>query len=316
MAEPAIIIHAGAWSVPDEAAEANVAGVKLAARIGYKVLKNGGSALDAAEAAITSLENDKTFNAGAGGSLNAIGQLEMDAVIMEGRHLKAGGVAAVRDIRNPIQLARKVLEETQHVLVVGDGACRLAENLGIPRVDSEVLLSDYSKEEHRNFDKYKKAVGSLMKGRDDDSSPANSHDTVGACALDTSGDVAFGTSTGGIPAQLPGRVGDSPIIGCGGYCDNGIGAVSTTGHGESISKVCLARHITGKMSEGFSIEKGIQEGLKYMEKRVKGHGGAVGLDKDGNPGFAFTTKRMPWCSIREDTMHYGINPGEDFCETV
>lgn len=230
---------------------------------------------------------------------------------MDGKTLSAGGVACVQNIKHPITLARSVMEKTDHVLLVGNGANQFAEEIGMERVQTEELVTEEGRKEYEHFLKFKTTVNVLFRNRDN-----SGHDTVSTVAMDKNGNVAFGTSTGGITAKRPGRVGDSPIIGSGGYADNVSGAVSTTGHGESIMKVCLARHVTYLMEQGMSAQEASEKALLNMSSRVGGSGGVVTLDKTGEIGKHFTTERMAWSWIKEGKLHYGLNPGEDFSKDV
>eukprot|EP00105_Crassostrea_gigas_P021772 XP_011441041.1 PREDICTED: isoaspartyl peptidase/L-asparaginase [Crassostrea gigas] len=315
--EPVVVIHGGAWAIPDKLSSASVEGVCSAARAGYDVLIRGGSAMDAVEAAVRVMEDCPAFDAGTGSVLNTKGEVEMDSVIMDGRELQCGSVACVQNIKNPVSLARAVLEKTDHTLLVGKGANEFAEEIGIRTVPTDSLVTEDAREEWRHFMQFKTTVNVLFRNRE--ATPSTSavcdtlgHDTVGAVALDRSGTTAAATSTGGITAKRPGRVGDSPIVGAGAYADNESGAVSTTGHGESITKVCLARQVTHLMESGMSAQKASEVALQKMADRVKGHGGVVTVSKDGDIGKHFTTERMAWAWIKAGKLHYGLNCGEDF----
>ncbi|XP_022091356.1 isoaspartyl peptidase/L-asparaginase-like isoform X1 [Acanthaster planci] len=233
--KPVVLVHGGAWAIPDGLVQASCQGVQNAAREGYRVLEEGGkgTALDAVVAAVCILEDDPAFDAGTGSVLNEDGEVEMDAIVMEGQHLKTGAVACVKNIRNPVKLARLVMEKTEHILLVGDGANKFAKSVGMKEVPVATLVSDNAVKELEHFKKFNKTVDGLFSTRD--------HDTVGAVAVDSEGNVACATSTGGITAKMAGRVGDSPLIGSGAYCDSAAGSASATGHGESIAKVTLAR---------------------------------------------------------------------------
>ncbi|KAK7148654.1 hypothetical protein R3I93_012864 [Phoxinus phoxinus] len=300
-----IVVHGGAWAIPDELAEASVAGVKNAVRAGDTVLKNGGSALDAVEKAVRSLEDDPTFDAGHGAVLNIDGEVELDSIIMDGETLAAGAVACVRNIANPVSLARAVMEKTDHVMLTDRGASMFAERIGTPVAHD--LVTEPERKEWEHCKSYHAGVKMLFNTQ-------WGHDTVGAVALDSFGNVACATSTGGIRNKMVGRVGDSPIIGSGGYADNRSGAVSCTGHGESILKVTLARLILFHMEQGDSSTAAAAASLQYMCERVKGCGGAVVLSSSGDWAASFTTPRMAWASIKEDVLHYGLNPKEEFTE--
>jgi len=243
-----VIVHGGAWAIPEKLSDESKDGVKLAAKKAYEILKCGQSAIDAVESAVVLLENNPAFDAGKGSCLNAEGGIEMDALIMEGTTLNAGAVAAVNNVANPIRLARMVMEKTEHALLVGKGANQFAVENRVDHVEDSALITESGMEEWKHYKQYKTAVDSLFNNH---IGPNSGHDTVGAVAMDLNGKIAAATSTGGITGKRVGRVGDSPLIGSGAYCDDNVGGVSCTGHGESIMKICLAKHIL------FLIEKGI-----------------------------------------------------------
>ncbi|CAH1791442.1 unnamed protein product [Owenia fusiformis] len=313
---PTILVHGGAWGIPDTLAEASVEGVKAAVKVGYEVLVNGGSAVDAVERAVRSLEDNPAFDAGHGSVLNSLKQVEMDAVIMEGDHLNAGAVACVQNIANPVSLARLVMDKTDHVLLVGRGANMFATEMGVPSVPMETLVTPNAVKEWEEMMAYNQTIRSCFKNRNiDEAVPVQTgHDTVGAVALDSKGNVAFATSTGGITAKRPGRVGDSPLIGSGGYCDNRVGAVSTTGHGEAIIKVCLAKHIMQYMEQGYTAQEASDKAIQYMTDRVQSSGGVITLKNNGEIGLSFSTERMAWASLQSNTLNYGLNPDEKCSE--
>lgn len=317
MAKPVMMVHGGAWSIPDNLLEESYQGIKDAVRKGYDILEKGGSALDAVQAAVVVLEDDPDFDAGCGSVLTLNGDVEMDAVIMCGKTLKAGGVACVHNIKNPINLAREVMDKTKHVLLVGKGANDFAEEVGIKKVPTESLVSEEALRELKCYKEYGNTVNDLFRQRGTGShNHTLDHDTVGAVAIDKDGNLAFGTSTGGISCKRPGRVGDSPIIGAGGYADNEVGAVSCTGHGESMFKVCLAYQIASLMRQGLSPDEASSQALKNMADRVHGYGGVIVLNNKGEVSATFTTERMTWAYARDKVIHYGINPGEDRVENI
>ncbi|WAR18678.1 ASGL1-like protein [Mya arenaria] len=294
MTTPVIIVHGGAWTIPKDIVEESRDGTKKAAKAGYTVLSSGGTAIDAVQAAIRVLEDTPCFDAGTGSVLTAKREVEMDAVIMDGRTLKSGAVACVQNIKNPIELARMVMEKTSHSMLVGPGANLFAEEMGIERVPTDSLVSE-------------EAVRELE---------ASGHDTTGAVALDKNGNLAYGTSTGGISGKKPGRVGDSPIIGLGGYADNDVGGISCTGHGESISKVVLAHQIITAMRTGTDAQEAADKALANMASRVEGYGGVIVLSRLGDVALSYTTDNMSWAWAKEGTIHSGVNPGEDIQEPV
>ena len=296
MVKPVIVVHGGAWGIPDDQVDDNIAGVKEAARQGWKILQKGGSALDAIVAAVNSLEDNPIFDAGIGSVLTEDGTVEMDALIMDGSSLEAGAVAGLRDVRYPIRLARLVMEETPHVFMIGEGANRLAEEFKVERITQDELVTEGARKELEEWLKDRR-FGETF-----------GHDTVGAVALDSMGNLAAATSTGGVTGKKIGRVGDVPIVGSGGYADNRVGAVSSTGDGESILKVNLAKLVLTYMDAGMDIQEAAEKALGYMHVRVKGNGGLIAVDTQGKVAHAFTTKRMSWAAIKEDKLESGINP--------
>ncbi|XP_069462290.1 isoaspartyl peptidase/L-asparaginase-like [Ambystoma mexicanum] len=307
--KPVLVVHGGAWAIPDDLAAESVLGVKHAAKLGFAVLAGGGGAVEAVEAAVRVLEDNPAFDAGHGAVLNADGDVELDAIIMDGATLAAGAVSCVRNIANPVTFARALLEKTPHIMLTGLGANQYAESLGIHQVPTEDLVTENAVAEWEQYHKYKQAVANLFNKH-------MVHDTVGAVAMDHGGNVACATSTGGITNKMVGRVGDSPIIGSGGYADNLSGAVSATGHGESIMKVTLARRILLDMEGGKVPKEAADAGLSYMKNRVHGHGGVIVISKSGDWAARFTTQRMAWAAVKEGLLHYGLNPGEDLLEDI
>ncbi|XP_008320037.1 isoaspartyl peptidase/L-asparaginase isoform X2 [Cynoglossus semilaevis] len=302
-----IVVHGGAWAIPNNLAQDSVNGVKAAAREGMSVLKRGGNAVDAVEGAVRTLENNCVFNAGHGAALNTRGEVELDAIIMDGRTLASGAVSCVKNIANPVSLARAVMEKTVHVMLTGQGANMFAESIGMNTVPTEMLVTQ---NERKEWEKHKNYVTGVM----EDFNSQWAHDTVGAVAVDSAGNVACATSTGGIRNKMVGRVGDSPIIGCGGYADNSSGAVSCTGHGESILKVTLARLILSHIEQGKSVAEASRVSLKYMGDRVQGAGGAISVSPSGQWAATFTTERMAWAAVHNYTLWYGLDPDENLKE--
>jgi len=272
---PAILVHGGAAKVPPEILTLREEGCRKAALRGFEILKNGGSALDAVEEAVRVMEEDPIFNAGRGSVLTWEGQVEMDASIMDGLTLRAGAVGAVRNILHPISLARMVMERTPHILIVGDGALRLARLYGIEEVPLESLITERQRAQWRN-------AGSFP----------YEGDTVGAVAIDKDGNVAAATSTGGLVGKLPGRLGDTPLIGCGTYADNLTGAASASGIGEAIIRVVLAKTACDLLGQGLHPQEAAQEAIKILESRVGGKGGIILIDRQGRLGWAYNTEYM------------------------
>jgi beta-aspartyl-peptidase (threonine type) len=311
-----LIVHGGAWDIPDNEVAEHQEGCRRALEAGWRVLEQGGSALDAVEAAVRVLEDAPIFDAGVGSVLNLDGAVELDAAIMDGATLRSGGIAAVRRIRNPITLARRVLE-SHVILLVGQGAERFAESAGVPLCDPAELIVERERQRwvalraQEDF-KTQDAFGAKKSEGEKDVSPPHpltssplhplTHpgDTVGAVALDRYGHLAAGTSTGGTPNKLPGRVGDSPLIGCGLYADDQTGGCSSTGWGESIIKVLLAKTATDLIGAGYESVAAARAAIATLERRVAGLGGCILLDGRGRVGFAFNTPRMAYAYRMED----------------
>ncbi|KAG8225839.1 hypothetical protein J437_LFUL004768 [Ladona fulva] len=314
--QPILLVHGGAGDIPESRVKLKLNAVRNAALEGYKVLMDPKkTALDAVEAAVKFMEDDESCNAGAlstgrGSVLNLDGEVEMDAIIMEGKNLQIGSVAAVKNIRHPISLARLVMEHTKHVMLAGEGANRFAKEMNVPEVSSDWLITDYAKQTWKECIKNNKShVTELTES-------IGGVGTVGAVAVDADGHVAVATSTGGTCGKLPGRVGDTPIPGSGGYCDDKIGAVSTTGHGESIMRHCVSFDILQKMGMGESAQDATRNVLNNMANQTNMTAGAITLSKNGDIGIYFNSRRMAWGYQVGDTLHYGINKNDDIIETV
>jgi len=333
---PILLVHGGAWAIPADAAAAHETGVRNARETGHRILARGGSALDAVEAAVTVLEDDPTFDAGRGSFLTSDGRVQLDALLMDGGRMRAGGVACVERLRNPIQAARLVLEKSPHIYLVATGAEQFAHAHGMTLIENSELVLDRERERLAHS-KLREAAGlrdDTFSGSDsplhpilhDDKSPetavkgtgfspctsstkeastlasegnessprANSHDTVGAVALDARGNLAAATSTGGTLNKTPGRVGDSSLIGCGCYADNLSAAVSLTGWGEPIMKLVLGKWATDRVAAGAAPEVAAQEAISYLFNRLGGHGGIILLGPDGRFGLAHNTPAMAW----------------------
>jgi beta-aspartyl-peptidase (threonine type) len=288
---PSLIVHGGAWDIPDEAVDASKAGCLRALNAGWSVLKNGGHALDSIEAAVMVLEDDPVFDAGYGSHLTLDGHVECDAIIMEASTLRAGSVAGLRRIKNPIRAARSVLEKCPHMMLVAEGAERFAGQHGVPLCDPEDLISPAEREAWLRCS--------------EDSHAAEHHrgheqGTVGAVALDAQGRLYAATSTGGTCCKLPGRVGDSPLVGCGCYADAETGGVSSTGYGEAIMRVVMAKTATDFLRPASSTPmRAAQAAVQLLANRGRGTGGLILLDKNGHPGFAFSTPRMAYGYVKD-----------------
>jgi beta-aspartyl-peptidase (threonine type) len=290
-----LVIHGGAGVIPREQSSAEAeaeyrAKLQEALDAGYAVLASGGSALDAVVAAIKPLEDSPLFNAGKGAVLNADGICELDASIMDGRNLAAGAVAGARRIKNPIVLARAVMEKSPHVMFTGDGAERFAEQIGgIEFVPNEYFQTERRREELKRAQEKEKAA----KGRKTASAGEPIHlGTVGCAALDKDGNLAAGTSTGGMTNKKPGRVGDSPIIGAGTYANNATCALSATGHGEFFIRIGVARDVSAQMEyKGATLQEAAAASLEKVA-RLGGDGGMVAIDHNGNIAMPFNTPGM------------------------
>ena len=283
---PALIVHGGAWDIPDEAIEACEDGCRRALIAGWTILKSGGHALDAIEASITVLEDDPIFDAGFGSHLNLDGHVECDAIVMDAATLKAGSVAGLHRIKNPIRLARKVLENCPHMMLIADGAERFAASNNMALCDPAELVSPAERDAWLRCSK-----------NSHEAEHHRGHDqgTVGAVAIDQQGHLFAATSTGGICCKLPGRVGDSPLIGCGCYADSETGGASSTGYGEAIMRIVMAKSATDSLRPaGSSAMQAAQHSVQLLASRGKGTGGIILLDKHGSPGFAFNTPRMAY----------------------
>jgi beta-aspartyl-peptidase (threonine type) len=294
--KPSLIVHGGAWDIPDEAVTACKEGCAAALEAGWKILSSGGSALDAVQAAVMVLEDDPVFDAGFGSHLNLDGQVECDAIVMDGANLRAGAAAGLKRIRNPIRLARNILERCPHMMLVGEGAERFAVSSGLPLCDPADLVSPA---EHQAY----------LRCREDEHAAehhrGHEQGTVGAVALDKHGSLIAATSTGGTCCKLPGRVGDSPLIGCGCYADAHLGGVSCTGYGEAIMKIVMAKTAADRLAVPTephnSAEiafRAARESVQILAARGKGTGGLILLDQAGNPGYAFNTPRMAYGYVR------------------
>jgi L-asparaginase / beta-aspartyl-peptidase len=310
----ALIVHGGAWAIPDDEVDEHQAGCRQALDAGWRVLQAGGAALDAVEAAVRVLEDAPIFDAGVGSVLNHDGDVELDAAIMDGATLRSGAVAAVRRVRNPITLARRVLE-SQVVLLVAEGAERFAVSAGVPLCDPTELIVERERQRWKELlaqEDFRTQDAFVTRPGDQEAHPlgrmqyaptnplTHPGDTVGAVALDRTGHVAAGTSTGGTGNKPPGRVGDSPLIGCGLYADDLTAGCSSTGWGESIIKVLLAKTATDLIGAGHEPMAAARMAIDILARRVDGYGGCILLDGRGRIGLAFNTPRMAYAYRTED----------------
>jgi len=293
---PSLIVHGGAWDIPDDAVDACKSGCLRALHAGWAVLSNGGHALDAIEVSITVLEDDPVFDAGFGSHLNLDGYVECDAIVMDAATLKAGSVAGLHRIKNPVQAARAVFEKSPHMMLISQGAEKFAFEQGIPLCDPAELVSPAEREA---WDRCRADSHAAEHHR------GHQQGTVGAVALDDQGRLFAATSTGGTCCKLPGRVGDSPLIGCGCYADHETGAVSSTGYGEAIMKVVLAKTACDFLRPATSTPaRAAQAAVQLLANRGKGTGGLILLDKNGTPAFAFNTPRMAYALVNPDSSFF------------
>jgi L-asparaginase / beta-aspartyl-peptidase len=278
-----VIVHGGAGADPVDGREELRAGVEAAVLAGWRMLAEGGRAVDAVEAAVRSLEDHPRFNAGRGSVLTTDGTVEMDASIMEGDRLACGAVAAISRVANPVSLARRVMEEGRHVLLVAEGAHRFARAAGVPQCDPSTLVTERQR--------------TRLAGH-----AAGSRGTVGAVALDRHGTLVAGTSTGGMVGKHPGRVGDSALIGCGTYADSALGGVSCTGAGEAIIRVVLARRTLDRLEREGDPERAARAAIDLLVAEGRGDGGLILVDARGRVGYAQSTPLMPvaWMSAGLD----------------
>jgi beta-aspartyl-peptidase (threonine type) len=303
-----LMIHGGAGALDnvkdDKTAVRYLESMRIILEHGRQILSRGASAVEAVETCASQLEDDPQFNAGCGSALNELGHVEMDAGIMDGRDLSAGTVAAISNIANPIQLARLIMDGSEHVMLIGDGAMRFAEHCGVPETPDHYFLT---KERMEQLDQAR-LKHRIMLDHDeaDEEAEEQKYGTIGAVARDLEGNLAAATSTGGVVNKRLGRVGDTPLVGAGVYADNETCAVSTTGYGEDFMRTVFAKTIADIMYfKGGDARSSVEEGIAYLKRRVSGRGGLIVIDSAGNCACDFTTKKM---------IHGWIeHGGETFC---
>ncbi|MFO0683307.1 MAG: isoaspartyl peptidase/L-asparaginase [Sandaracinus sp.] len=283
---PLVLVHGGAGDVPEDARAAHAAGCEIAAARGLEVLRGGGSAIDAAVAAVRVLEDDPRFNAGTGACLTRTGTLELDASIMDGSDLRAGAVAALPAFREPIAIARRVMDDGKHVLYAADGARAFAVEQGFVPVDPASMITDAAR----------LRLASYLAGRVQSGWAGG---TVGAVVCDAAGHVVAATSTGGMVGKRPGRVGDSPILGAGTYADDLAGAASATGDGEAALRLGLTRFAIERMRAGVAAQAAADEAIEAFGARVRGKGGIIVVSPRGEPGWARNTATMSYGLARD-----------------
>ncbi|MBN1178584.1 MAG: isoaspartyl peptidase/L-asparaginase [Anaerolineae bacterium] len=277
---PLLVVHGGAWEIPPQDHPAHIAGCRQAAEAGWAILARGGPALEAVEAAVRQMEDDPTFDAGRGSFLNTAGEVELDAIIMDGSTLNLGAVAAVQHIQHPVSLARLVMTESAHAFLAGRGAEAFARAHGVPECPPDALLVG------RELKRWHDLQAGAGPQPADYFHPA---DTVGAVALDRAGNLAAATSTGGTPNKLPGRVGDSPLVGSGAYADNRSAAVSATGVGEALMKVVISKTACDLVERGATPQEAADAVIATLAERTGGYGGVIVVDPLGRYGIAHNT---------------------------
>ena len=293
MAEITLVIHGGAGtilksSMKPEMELAYRQALQTSLDKGYEVLQSGGPALEAVRAAVRSLEDNILFNAGKGAVFNSTGRQEMDAALMDGKDLMAGAVASVRNVRNPIELAHLVLTKSKHVLLMGEGAVEFGRLHDIQTEPDDYFFSQ------QRYDQWKKLQGTHLTVMDhNDEDPAKKMGTVGAVACDANGDLAAGTSTGGMTNKAFGRIGDSPLIGAGTYANNRTCAISCTGHGEPFIRAVTAYDVSCLIEyKGFSLKEAMHYVVHDKLLKIDGEGGMIGVDAMGNGEMIFNSEGM------------------------
>ena len=289
-----MVIHGGAGvmdekSMTPEIQNEYISVLNQVLHVGDSVLANGGTCLDAVEKTIVIMEDSPLFNAGKGAVFTHDGIVELDASVMEGKSLKAGAIASVRDIKNPIRVARAVMEKSEHVMLNGAGASQFAKEQGFEPVENSYFYTE----------KRYQSLQELLK-KEREATTNDKHGTVGCVALDTFGNIAAGTSTGGMTNKKYGRIGDSPIIGAGTYANNNTGGFSCTGHGEYYIRLGFSRDISALMEyKKLTVTEACQEEIRKLTK-MGGTGGVIGLDKNGNIAMEFNTSGMFRGYIKSD----------------
>jgi beta-aspartyl-peptidase (threonine type) len=299
-ARPIIIVHGGAGDWPSDLHKRGLNGVLKAADRGFRILSIGGSALDAVQVAIVSLEDDPVFNAGRGSTLNLRGEIETDAAIMDGKTLRGAGVALLRDIKNPIKAARIVFENTDHVLIAGQAARELAIANGLAKANLRVSKRVKAwKEGLRKLESKRVSYLSRTSPEIIQHFLPKSADTVGALCLDSNGNLAAACSTGGVSLKLPGRIGDSAILGAGLYADNGSGAATATGIGEQAMRLVISKTACDLMKSENALSAATKA-IRHSTKRLGLGIGLLSLDRNGRYGVAHNTRNLCWAAKTAD----------------
>lgn len=301
--QPIIIAHGGAWEIPSALHQDALDGCSQAAAVGWDVLYQGGSALQAVEAAVRALEDDPTFDAGRGSVLNAVGEIELDAIVMDGSDLNVGAVMAVKGIRHPVTLARLVMTASEHTAIAGEGAEAFAREHGLEFCPAWQLVVKREAERWLSRETTEDGVEGSLQINELGPCPG---DTVGAVALDAGGHLAAATSTGGTFNKHPGRVGDSPLVGCGAYADDLTGAVSATGDGEQLMKVVISKSACSFLETGMTAQQAAEAAISLLARRTTGHGGLVVLGRRGDVGIAHNTSYLAHAYVTARGMTCGL----------
>ena len=270
-----------------------MSGCEAAVDVGFDRLASDASAVDAVVEAVAAMEDNPTFDAGVGSVLTQSGKVELDAIVMDGGNLRSGAVAAIQKVRNPVKVARAVMDSTPYSMLAGEGALEFALKMGFEECTEEDLLVGRELEDYREFLKT-----GVLRTREHFS---GNNDTVGACAIDREGHVACATSTGGIPRKLSGRVGDSPLVGCGAYADDTIGAASATGWGEQIMAVVLSKSAIDAEARLRDPAEACRVSVEHLKGKVNGLGGLIMVDRNGRVGFHHNTTRMAFAFVEGAT---------------
>ncbi len=307
-----VIIHGGAWNIPDDLIDEHLRGVKKACSVASRILEvKNGKALDAAEEAITIMENDSTFDAGKGSFVNQVAEVEMDAIIATEKY-KIGSVCAIQNITNPVKVARLVMEKTNHIMLVGKGANLFAQEMGVPEVSPEDLLVGRELERYHEIKKMKKFKPKDAFRKQNEPTQMG---TVGCVCLDQTGHISVALSTGGTPYKRAGRVGDTPLWGSGAYLERNFGGAAATGYGEDLIRILATNSCVQYIKLGLSAQEAANFTIKDLKKKVDGLGGIISLTSR-SIGLAFNTPRMAFAfQIENSEIHCGINP-EDLPNNV
>ncbi|MFW9780351.1 MAG: isoaspartyl peptidase/L-asparaginase [Candidatus Heimdallarchaeota archaeon] len=303
-----VIVHGGAWNIPDNLVEEHLKGVRKACLEASEILEDSeGTALNAAEHAITLMEKNPIFDAGMGSFVNQIAEVEMDAIIATDEY-KIGSVAAIQNINNPVQVARLVMEKTDHIMLVGKGANLFAREMGFPEVQPQDLLIGRELERYheiREKQVYRSKDAFRRQGKPE------GHGTVGCVCFDQTGSFCVALSTGGTPYKRAGRVGDTPLWGSGAYVEKNIGGAAATGYGEDLIRILATNTCIQYIKAGSSTQKAASQTIRDLDIKVNGLGGIIVLTSSGI-GLAFNTPRMAYAyQIENQEVTCGINP-EDF----